>query len=599
MNELEFARAYLGEFSIKGAEIVPKLCPYCRGGQHGDKDTFALNMDKHTFKCLRGSCGQQGHFSELCRKFGVRYEDGAREIATPKVVRPYKRPDAPRVALDGAEWDYIAKRKITRETARAFGVGGARGEVVFPYYETPAQFAENAPVFVKYRPARRLEPGEGKARRAKDAKPVLFGMHLCDPAKEQLTIFEGEFDCLAGHQAGGVNCVSVPSGCKDFSWLETCADFLGQFSRVLVMADHDEPGMEMLRELSRKLECPVYRPDFEKYRGCKDANELLFRHDADALKAAMDSARPQETLGLLNLADIEPVDYAHMPRVLSGIPTLDRITGGLYEGDLDVWTGKRGEGKSTILTQLLLEAVEQGYNVCAYSGEMPKERFKYGVCVQAAGTEFVRDFEDSLSGRVTQYVPKDKLQQINRWFDGRFWLYDNQIVETDEAESVIRVFEQAYRRYNCKVFLVDNLMCIRSCRRYQDFYQMQADFAVRLRKLAQKLGVLIHLVVHPRKTPKGVTDNDDVGGLSTITDIACNVFSLKRVREEDKADYDGADAALTCMKNRAYGEMGEIKLDFAPRPRRYVECGRQEKIFSWAADKDGFIELGSMDEPPF
>lgn len=71
MDELEFARAYLGDFKIKGQEIVPRYCPYCKGGQHSDRETFALNMEKHTFKCLRGSCGKQGHFSELLRDFGA------------------------------------------------------------------------------------------------------------------------------------------------------------------------------------------------------------------------------------------------------------------------------------------------------------------------------------------------------------------------------------------------------------------------------------------------------------------------------------------------------------------------------------------------
>lgn len=234
---------------------------------------------------------------------------------------------------------------------------------------------------------------------------MLFGMHLCDPTKGHLTIFEGEFDCLAGHQAGGINCVSVPSG----------------------------------------------------------------------------------------------------------------MTGGMYEGDMNVRTGPRGEGKSTVLTQILLEVIEQGCNVCAYSGEIPADRFKYTVCLQAASGGFVKDFEDTQAQRVSQYVPNGILGDINRWLDGRFWLYDNRMVETNEAESVIRVFEQAYRRYNCRVFLVDNPMTVRTCRRDSDFYQLQADFMIRLRKLAESLGVTIHLVVHPRKVPRGVADNDDVGGLRTIT----------------------------------------------------------------------------------
>ena len=46
MNEIEFARAHLGDYRVQGAEIKPRLCPYCRGGQHGDKYTFALNTEK-------------------------------------------------------------------------------------------------------------------------------------------------------------------------------------------------------------------------------------------------------------------------------------------------------------------------------------------------------------------------------------------------------------------------------------------------------------------------------------------------------------------------------------------------------------------------
>ncbi len=92
MTELEFARAYLGDYTVKGAEIVPKLCPYCKGGQHGDKGTFALNTEKHTFKCFRGSFGKQGHFSELLRDFGA----GGMDVYTPPVKRVYKKPPAPK-----------------------------------------------------------------------------------------------------------------------------------------------------------------------------------------------------------------------------------------------------------------------------------------------------------------------------------------------------------------------------------------------------------------------------------------------------------------------------------------------------------------------
>lgn len=109
------------------------------------------------------------------------------------------------------------------------------------------------------------------------------------------------------------------------------------------------------------------------------------------------------------------------------------MCGGLLMGDLCEWTGKRGEGKSTILTQLALESVEQGENVCVYSGEIPANRFRYGVYLQAAGELHVCERMDERAGRVTQFVPQSVQRKIDGWLNGRFWLYDNRIAGADEA----------------------------------------------------------------------------------------------------------------------------------------------------------------------
>ena len=71
------------------------------------------------------------------------------------------------------------------------------------------------------------------------------------------------------------------------------------------------------------------------------------------------------------------------------IPALDEVVGRLAVGAMTVFTGKPGNGKSTLAGQLLLNAIEQGHSVCAYSGELTKEKFQEWINLQAAGSEYI------------------------------------------------------------------------------------------------------------------------------------------------------------------------------------------------------------------
>ena len=93
--------------------------------------------------------------------------------------------------------------------------------------------------------------------------------------------------------------------------------------------------------------------------------------------------------GVLDLAEVKLDQSLDARRVLSGFRALDAGIGGFSAGELSVWTGKRGAGKSTLLSQLLLEAVNQGHRVCAYSGELPARQFKLVMLQQAAGPDRV------------------------------------------------------------------------------------------------------------------------------------------------------------------------------------------------------------------
>lgn len=585
MTELEFADKYFGKYSIRGSEIIPLYCPFCQGGAHRDKNTFALNYEKHTFNCKRGSCGVSGHFKQLCDKYGVKADMPDKPYEEYKMPerKTYKKPTTPITGLSETGLAYIKKRGITPETAAVFGItSDDKDNLVFPFYRTKDDYENKKPTFIKFRPARKVEKGEAKMWRERDTEPILFGLHLCRPAK-RLYICEGEFDCMTIYQVtgGGINIVSVPSGAEDFTWVETCAEELKQYTEIVIVGDADAAGQKMANDIYNKFpDKAIFVIDYAKYRGCKDANELAFRYGAEAVVELIASAKKREVEGLINISDVVPVDYMQIGRVLTGIPPLDRTLGGMFYGDITIVSGKRGEGKSALLNQIAVQAVDQGVNVCVYSGEIPKDRFKYQLMLPAAGYLNIDEVTDPKTGRLNYIIKPEVVPLIEKWLDRRVWLYDNDQIQIDERENIIRLFTKAFAQYDCRVFIVDNLMTVNIGAKANEVLYTQAEFVIQLRKFAAKYGVHVFCVVHPRKGDGKVGDSDDVAGLSMITDIACNVLVMHRCKEQERNELN-CDAILKIYKNRAFGDVGDIPLMFDQRSRTFFKKYETNKPLSW------------------
>lgn len=587
MNEFEYAGRYLGEFKVKGAEIVPKFCPYCEGGSHNDRETFALNYENHTYNCKRGSCGVSGHFSELLREKGEEFEDPydlgrLKKKDRPKEYKPkpvYKPVQTVQADLTEEAVKYLTARKITTETARAFRVKcDEKGNMCFPYYMTDG---DTEPVFMKFRVPRKVDKGERKMWREKDTMPVLYNLHQCDPSRGGgiLYLCEGEFDAMAFWQATGgtLNVTSVPSGAEDFAWIETCEEVLEKFKAIAVVGDNDVPGQKMAQDIVNKLsgeDLKVLIPDYTTYRGCKDANEILVRHGEEVFVDILAGLHQPPVRGLLNISDVRRVSLADIGKTRTGLKSLDGRVGGFLDGDITVWTGKRGNGKSTFLNQVAVQAVDDGKNVCIYSGEVPAERLKDQIFLCCAGYLYTEEHTDRVTERTYYTTRREVEPHIEAWLNRRMWFYDNKIVEQDERDSIIERFTAAYKQYDCRIFVVDNLMTVNCASNARDIMQIQADFVIRLRKFAEIYGVHVHIVVHPRKTSE-ISDADEVGGMGTITNIACNVFSVMRDKERD------GKVKISCLKNRAFGVRGEVELIYDERSRRFGETLGTPVKYGW------------------
>lgn len=536
MNPLDLAKKYLYPYRIKGSEISPELCPYCNGGQHGDKYTFSMHIENGAYNCKRGKCAVTGSFNELLRYFGEQTKNY--EIRQPQPSK-FVAPKVTVTGLSEKSANYLESRGISKATWELLRVKESNGNLVFPYYENGKL------VLVKYRKPEKYT-GEGrKAWREKGGKAVFWGMDLVE-GNENLLITEGEYDTAALYEAGVRNVVSVPSGAEDLTCVENCWEWLEKFKNICIWPDNDGPGQEMARKLIAKLgvyRCYVVQSDY------KDANEALYKAGKEKVKELVRTAREVPIAGLIRLSEVEAYDVNKVTRVKSTINPINKATGGYLMGQLSIWTGDSGSGKSTYLGQELIESVEQGYRVCAYSGELPAALFRYWVDMQCAGPRYLYGEFDSYRQQDVKRVNPECVELIRQWYAPNFFLYD----VSDEADenNLLEVFQHAARRYDCKVFLVDNLMMMVFSNSDSDFYRKQSTFTKKLKAFAKQHDCHVHLVAHPRKAQGRVT-KQDVQGSKDITNIADNVFGVYRVRPEEREKED-CDTYIDIFKSRFSG----------------------------------------------
>ena len=284
---------------------------------------------------------------------------------------------------------------------------------------------------------------------------------------------------------------------------------------------------------------------------------------------------------LIDLGDINSDAYVDTVRIKSELQNLDKMIGGFRLGELSVWTGKSGQGKSTLLSQLILATINQGYKVCAYSGELINEQFQHWLILQACGIDHLVKKYDPLK-MCDVYVPEENAKkQIREWFKQKIYLYNNEF--TGQDNNILNVFKIANKKYGCKVFLVDNLMTAKyDYNAKESYYIQQSGFVGELVRFAKTNNVHVHLIAHPKKT-QGEVSKEDISGTMDITNRADNVFSVNRDEETNST-------LVSILKNRSEGiQNKQIALDFDIRSKRFSAKGNEMskyKKYNWEREVD-------------
>src|SRR3990167_6533842 len=222
---------------------------------------------------------------------------------------------------------------------------------------------------------------------------------------------------------------------------------------------------------------------------------------------------------------LEADKKSNSPRIMTSIPSLDKMTEGFREGQLIVISAPTGNGKTTLC---------QTFTHRFWEKEIPCLWFSYEVGLE----EFLEKFGETMPHF---FLPAQLKQNSLVW------------LETRILESMAK--------YNCKVVFIDHLHYLLDMQKMAEAKSISLLVGMMMRelkKMAVNHNITIFLVSHMRKLMYDkLPELDDLRDSSFIAQESDLVLFLKRKKD---GDIYTNNATLRVSKNRRNGKLGDIKL---------------------------------------
>lgn len=530
--------------------------------QKSDATTsFCLFIDKTTGHFLCMTSLAEGSWEDLQAsvegrgdgaKEGVLLREGPEAEDREEVLRIWNRA-IPLWELPDPEEAQLARvmfglTKVTDDTLRKFSVRYLRStrSLVFPWF-TPGSLGLRG---LKLLGAEGQENGVHYIETTIPRPGVyhnLFGLPLISRRDAEVVLTSRELDSLALSQATGLPTLSLPRGtvCLPPSLLP----YLEQFRRIVFWLGDDLRSWEAAKLFARKLNpkrCSLVRPGNQQPRPLEALNQGLslpriLRTALPAWHKSIVSFRQlrEEVLG--ELSNVEQAAGVRWSR----FPDLNRLLKGHRKGELTVFTGPTGSGKTTFISEYALDLCTQGVNTLWGSFEISNVRLARVMLTQFAVTRL-----------------EEHLDKYEEWAD-RFEdlpLYFMTFHGQQSIRSVIDTMQHAVYVYDVCHVVIDNLQFMMGHEQLSTDRIAAQDYIVgAFRKFATDNSCHVTLVIHPRK------EDDDkelqtasIFGSAKASQEADNVLIL----QDRKLVTGPGKRYLQVSKNRFDGDVGVFPLEF-------------------------------------
>lgn len=551
-------------------------CPF-----HSEKTpSFKVNVPKGIYKCF--GCGKSGDaiafvmehekksYLEAITYLAKKYSIDIEEVKKREFVKPEARIEKlGKRALEFFEND----RKISNNTLLRFGISEAKewmpqlrtetGVICFNYYR-----GEDL-VNIKFRGAKK------SFKLAKDAELIFYNLNSIK-GENWCVITEGEIDALTFHECGIHNVVSVPNGAgtgnQKLEYLDNCFEYFAGMEKIILATDNDAPGKALRSELSRRLgveKCwQVTYPE-----GCKDINDVLVKHGAEAVKKVYDEAIEWPVEGLVTMDDMfDEVSHFYEHGYPEGykthIPGLDPLIR-FFPGQLTMITGTPGSGKSEFLDLIMVSLTQHhkwSWGVCGF--ESPPKFHTTKLANKFVGKAF--DFRKDPSHRMNRQEFEYAIGQIDKYFH---FINISQVDIT--MDGLIKKAEELVLRKGINGLVLDPWNCIEA--KYGNESETKYVLLTLNKFLIflEKYNVHGFIVAHPTKMQKdkqtgkyNVPTMYDISGSAHFFNRTHNGLSVYRDFQSGMVD-----VYVQKIKWDWLGQIGFASFGYDTMTRQYIPHG--------------------------
>lgn len=259
----------------------------------------------------------------------------------------------------------------------------------------------------------------------------------------------------------------------------------------------------------------------------------------------------------LELAEIiSQAPVGQSDAIKTGLPTLDRLLGGVEPGELVVVSGPTGEGKTTLLLSITANMASKGIGTTWFT-------------LEVTPSQFIKKITKASGVLPLFYMPSDTfddidpkhIQEWEREHGRRFEMID--WIERRIEHAIERGKEDGLP---IKAVFIDHIHQIFSIAKVERNISLEmGDMVAKIKKIAIDKNITIFLVAHSKDPQEGNREprKEDIRDSGLISRLADSIVMVWRIPNDDtgssrrrEINEGDSKAKIRVFKNRREGTLG-------------------------------------------